>query len=121
MHSRGANQVKILLASASMKFPGDIKALLRSQLSDSQSRALKHYYGTVLHGRDLSRLARLFGTDKDASHFYSQHYQKHFEALRLKPVNVLEIGIGGYDDPKQGGHSLRMWKAYFPNGKINGI
>lgn len=104
-----------------MNFPGNIKALVRSQLSDSQSRALKHYYGRLLHGGDLSRLARLFGTDKDASHFYSQHYQEHFEALRLKPVNVLEIGIGGYDDPKQGGHSLRMWKAYFPNGRINGI
>ena len=100
---------------------GNIKNWLRSHVSESQSRALKHYYGRLLHGKDLSRLARLFGTDKDASHFYCQHYQTHFEALRLKNVNLLEIGIGGYDDPRQGGHSLRMWKAYFPNGRINGI
>jgi len=66
-------------------------------------------------------LARLFGTDKDASHFYCQHYQKHFQALRLKPVNLLEIGIGGFSHPTRGGESLRMWKTYFPNGRINGI
>jgi hypothetical protein len=90
-------------------------------MSDSQVWTLKHHYGRLLHGEDLSRLARLFGTDKESSHFYCQHYHAHFKAMRLKPVNVLEIGIGGYDNPKRGGESLRMWKAYFPNGRINGI
>ena len=104
-----------------MNFPGNVKALFRSHVSDAQARALKHHYGRLVHGKDLSRLARLFGTDKDASHFYSQHYQEHFQALRLKHLNILEIGIGGYDEPKQGGHSLRMWKAYFRNARINGI
>lgn len=104
-----------------MNVSGNIKGWLRSRLGDSQSRALKHYYGRLRYGNDLPRLARLFGTDKESSHFYCQHYQEHFKALRFKNVNVLEIGIGGYDDPKQGGHSLRMWKAYFPNGRINGI
>jgi demethylmacrocin O-methyltransferase len=33
----------------------------------------------------------------------------------------LEIGIGGYDNPKVGGNSLRMWKVYFPNSNIFGI
>jgi len=104
-----------------MNFPVNIKTWLRRHVSDSQVRTLKHKYGRLLHGNDLSRLARLFGTDKEASHFYTQHYHQHFKALRLKPVNVLEIGIGGYDDPNQGGQSLRMWKAYFPKGRINGI
>ena len=36
-------------------------------------------------------------------------------------MNLLEIGVGGYDDPKQGGHSLRMWKDYFPNANIYAI
>ncbi|NJR75188.1 MAG: class I SAM-dependent methyltransferase [Scytonema sp. CRU_2_7] len=36
-------------------------------------------------------------------------------------MNVLEIGIGGYDDPKSGGESLRMWKTFFPNSMIFGI
>jgi hypothetical protein len=104
-----------------MNVSGNMKAWLRGHLSDSQSQILKHHYGRLRHGKDLRRLARLFGTDKDSSHFYCQHYQEHFQALRLKNVNLLEIGIGGYDDPNQGGHSLRMWKAYFPNGRINGI
>lgn len=104
-----------------MTAAANLKGWLRSHVTESQSRALKHYYGRVRHGKDLSRLARLFGTDKDASHFYTQHYHQHFRALRSKPINLLEIGIGGFDDPKQGGHSLRMWKAYFPHGRINGI
>ena len=29
--------------------------------------------------------------------------------------------MGGYEDPNQGGESLRMWKHYFPNGKIYSI
>ena len=70
---------------------------------------------------DLARLAYQFGTDKEAVHFYCRHYQRHFQARRLQNVNLLEIGIGGFDDPRQGGQSLRMWKAYFPNGRINGI
>jgi hypothetical protein len=98
-----------------------MKAWLRSHLTDSQSRTLKHQYGRLLLATDLRSLARLFGTDKESSHFYCQHYQQHFRALRSKHVNLLEIGIGGFDDPMQGGHSLRMWKAYFPNGRINGI
>jgi len=36
-------------------------------------------------------------------------------------IVLLEIGIGGYQDPKSGGRSLRMWKKYFPHGQINGI
>jgi hypothetical protein len=36
-------------------------------------------------------------------------------------MKILEIGIGGYDDPKSGGESLRMWKNYFPNSMIYGI
>jgi hypothetical protein len=104
-----------------MNFSRNIKGWLRSHVSDSQSRTLKHHYGKLLHAKDLRRLARLFGTDKEGLHFYCQHYQNHFQALRLKHINLLEIGIGGYDDPKQGGPSLRMWKTYFPNGRINGI
>jgi len=104
-----------------MSFSAEIKGWVRRHISDSQSRALKHHYGKVVHGGDLRRLARLFGTDKDGVHFYCQHYQHHFQALRHERVNLLEIGIGGYDDPNQGGASLRMWKTYFPNGRIAGI
>ncbi|MHC5829578.1 MAG: hypothetical protein ACYT04_80075, partial [Nostoc sp.] len=52
---------------------------------------------------------------------FAQHYQKHFSPLRLKKLKILEIGVGGYDNLKAGGESLRMWKQYFPNSMIYGI
>jgi len=70
---------------------------------------------------NLNRLAELFGSDKWGSHWYTQHYQRYLSHLRHLPLNILEIGIGGYDDPQGGGESLRMWKTYFRNSKIVGI
>lgn len=70
---------------------------------------------------DVATLAVAFGTDKEGSHHYGRHYQYHFAPLRQKKLNVLEIGVGGYDQPQAGGESLRMWKAYFPKSLIFGI
>lgn len=69
----------------------------------------------------LSKLAAIFGTDKEGVHFYAKHYQYHFEVLRQAKLNILEIGVGGYANVQAGGKSLRMWKAYFPNSHIFGI
>lgn len=71
--------------------------------------------------RDLVFLARHFGTDKWGRHWYAQHYQRHLEPLRGRPIALLEIGVGGYDDPRAGGASLRMWKAFFPKGRVYGL
>ncbi|MFN9953975.1 MAG: class I SAM-dependent methyltransferase, partial [bacterium] len=60
-------------------------------------------------------------TDKWGGHFYTPHYHRYFAKFRDAEINLLEIGIGGYNDPKLGGESLRMWRDYFPNGKIFGI
>ncbi|OCC01850.1 hypothetical protein BA190_26930 [Labrys sp. WJW] len=70
---------------------------------------------------DLTKLAKQHGTDKATEHRYTQHYHRHFSALRDDPVRLLEIGIGGYGDPNAGGHSLRMWREYFPKGQIVGL
>lgn len=70
---------------------------------------------------DLVRLAINYGSDKWGAHRYATRYQFHFSALRKKPVTLLEIGIGGYEDSASGGSSLRMWKRYFPKGRIYGI
>lgn len=69
----------------------------------------------------LSELAVKHKTDKWGGHFYTQHYHHHFNSLRNEKINLLEIGIGGYDDPLKGGESLRMWQDYFPNARIYGI
>ncbi len=70
---------------------------------------------------DLKTIARLAKTDKWGAHRYAQHYATHFEPLRNKKINLLEIGVGGYANPNHGGESLRMWKAYFPKAMIYAI
>ena len=69
---------------------------------------------------DLHRLAGKYGTDK-LSLGYIPHYETHFSSLRAKEISLVEIGVGGYQNPKAGGESLRMWKAYFERGRIYGI
>jgi hypothetical protein len=101
-----------------------MKAWVKSHLSDKQIAAIKHHlkrYPAWFVRGDLSRLAVVHGTDKNLGHFYTQHYQKHFGPLRKRRLSVLEIGIGGYDDPRNGGESLRMWKSFFPRSQIVGI
>lgn len=84
-------------------------------------RQLQHVIFRALFGSDLKALAVVYGSDKWGSHWYAQHYERHFSCLRKQRLNILEIGIGGYDDPEAGGESLRMWRAYFPNSRIFGI
>lgn len=76
---------------------------------------------TFLYRKDLRKLATLYGSDKWNHHTYAEHYNKHFTPLRLKKLNILEIGVGGYVSGKSGGQSLRMWKTFFPNSMIYGI
>jgi len=71
---------------------------------------------------NLGELSVRFGSDKWAHfHWYTQHYERHFAPLRNDPVRVLEIGVGGYDNPEIGGGSLRMWQLFFPRGLVYGL
>lgn len=72
-------------------------------------------------GDNLDRLGIIYRTDKIGSHYYTPHYESHFHRFKSKEINLLEIGVGGNDKPDKGGKSLRMWKKYFPNGKIYSI
>ncbi|GGN33637.1 class I SAM-dependent methyltransferase [Streptomyces fuscichromogenes] len=82
-----------------------------------------HQLAAVINRREhsLDELAVRFGSDKWGGHWYTPHYDRYFAPLRNRPVTVLEIGIGGYDAPDQGGASLRMWKHYFPRGTVYGL
>lgn len=107
------------------------RALLKSRLTEHQVQLAKRLMGFVLwsvhSSNGLSRLALEFGADKQGRrgrpgmHHYMQHYERHFRPLHRRGLRILEIGIGGYDDPKGGGGSLRMWKAYFRRSRIFGI
>ena len=97
---------------------------LKARLQDPLPAGYHHFIQTVKSWRwanDLNRLALIFRTDKWESHWYTQHYQRYFRPLRRKRLNILEIGVGGYEDSSHGGESLRMWKAYFRRSQIVGI
>jgi hypothetical protein len=102
----------------------NLKTRLRANLPASSYRRFVRTAKGLLgwwYRSDLSRLARLFGTDKWGSHWYTQHYQRYFAPLRKKRLNILEIGVGGYERSDAGAGSLRMWKAYFRRSRIVGI
>ena len=84
-------------------------------------KKIHHKLVSTIYGNNLRKLATFHDADKWNYHWYAQHYQSHFAFLRLKKLKILEIGVGGYEDPKAGGESLRMWKDYFPNSMIYGI
>jgi len=84
-------------------------------------RQLQYVLFRIFFGSDLKSLAKLYYTDKWGAHQYTPHYEAHFSPIRKKKLNILEIGIGGYEDPEMGGGSLRTWRTYFPNSKIYGI
>jgi hypothetical protein len=100
---------------------GGVLRGLSEALAGRAGRAARHLYASLRFGRDLPALAAYFGTDKWGDHWYAQHYQTHFAPMRRRALRILEIGVGGYDRPSDGGESLRMWKAYFPNARIIGL
>ncbi|NTF42800.1 class I SAM-dependent methyltransferase [Rhizobium rhizogenes] len=67
---------------------------------------------------ELKALAEKHGTDKVR---YCPVYETYFREHRDLPLNILEIGVEGNEDPKAGGNSVRMWKEYFPNAQIYAI
>jgi hypothetical protein len=102
----------------------EIKVALREQLGFVAYHKLRRFlyaFYALFYGGDLVRLGRLFNSDKATSHSYARHYQQHFAHLRFKSLNILEIGIGGYQNPADGGESLRLWKAFFPRARIYGL
>ena len=100
----------------------EIPAILLTRLIPSRLRPSARLLGaSIFYRNDLSRLALFFQTDKWGSHWYTQHYQRYFHTVRKKRLNLLEIGVGGYENSKLGAESLRMWKTYFPNGRIVGL
>ena len=100
------------------------KTQLKNIIGKLQQWVFKRIYLRLyifLYKNNLLKLSIIFRSDKEGEHHYAKHYQRHFESFRRDKINILEIGIGGYENPMNGGESLRMWKAFFPNGNIFGI
>lgn len=102
---------------------------LRRYLSPEQKAVIKRLLYVSLSlvpaQSNLELLALKYGTDK-FGHGYMNYYESFFSDIRKRKMNVLEIGVGGYhnggyDNPRLGGESLRMWQEYFPNSMIYAI
>jgi len=97
---------------------------IKRYLGRKNYKRIKGWYLRLLSlpfGNNLNKLASIYKSDKWGKHFYTSHYQNHFRKYKFKRVNLFEIGVGGYHFPDIGGNSLRMWKRYFPFGKISSI
>lgn len=95
--------------------------LLRPRVKKILPRRIRYWLAANWYSHDLDKLAWVFDTDKWKVHRYTPRYATYFWPLRFKKLKIVEIGVGGYTDPRTGGNSLRMWKAYFPNSQIYGI
>lgn len=101
-----------------------IKENLRQKLDDKQQLRLGRIVNklrSIGSGFNLNKLAIIYGSDKFGGHEYTPHYMTHLKKFKFKRIKLLEIGVGGYKNPFKGGGSLRMWKKYFPFGKIFAI
>jgi hypothetical protein len=84
------------------------------------SRAMRLIAPAVRH--NLGILATMYRTDKAPfGHGYTPLYERHLGTLQSRPIRLLEIGVGGYECPTEGGASLRTWRDYFPRAEIHGV
>lgn len=70
---------------------------------------------------NLHAIGLQHGTDKAWHHGYCDRYEAAIGHLRDHQITLLELGIGGDDDPAAGGQSLHMWADYFTAGDIIGL
>jgi len=110
---------KFLKNNLSPKSKRKIRKFYKNVEQDSKRK--KKFFKSIFYTNNLDQLGKIYKTDKIGSHFYTQHYKTHFRKFKFKKIHLLEIGVGGYSNPKEGGNSLRMWKAYFPFAKIFSI
>jgi hypothetical protein len=74
----------------------------------------------VPHVYGLTKLGRVFGTDKvDALHThnglaYTDVYERYLRSWRWRRFTLLELGVFR-------GDSMRMWDAFFPRAKVVGL
>lgn len=101
-----------------------MKEFMKNKFTELQRRRIRrviNYVKSIGRTHDLTFLAKTYKSDKWGWHSYTPHYRNHLKKFKYRRINLLEIGAGGYDDITAGGESLRMWKRYFPFGKIYSI
>jgi hypothetical protein len=64
----------------------------------------------------LEQLGDKYQTDKTLHHGYHYFYPRFLEPLRNETFNMLEIGLGSFQDNT--GNSPKLWKEYFSNANV---
>lgn len=62
-----------------------------------------------------------FDCDKVIDHDYARFYAEVFSSITTAQPRLLEIGVGGYDDPQSGGASTEVWRQLLPDWSIVAI
>jgi len=57
-------------------------------------------------------------TDKNTTHSYLPLYQKLLVSKKETAKNVLEVGIGDYNQGVTNGGSIKLWHDYFTNANV---
>jgi demethylmacrocin O-methyltransferase len=69
----------------------------------------------IIKEYNLFNIEHLSGTDKQFVHYYvSNFYQNTFKPIQQNKIHLFEIGTCT-------GASLKMWKEFFVNGKVEGV
>lgn len=100
-----------------------VLTFLKGLFSEKQREIIRYWLYSIpafFYRNNLTKLAKLYGTDK-YEHGYTSIYQDYFHEKRKQKLRILEIGIGGGENTKYGGNSLKMWAKFFPKSKILGI
>jgi len=101
-----------------------MRKFIKLFFTEKQREIIRYWIKSIpayFYQKNLSKLALLYGTDKFGDHTYTPIYERYFGGLRTNHLTLLEIGIGGGENTKYGGNSLKMWAKYFCNSQIIGI
>ncbi len=93
---------------------------LKSKLSPKSKRFIANTLAQFVRF-DLKKLAKVYNPSKGECYDFYSLYRKYLKEFRFKKIRLLEIGVGGYEDPERGGGSLRMWRSYFPFSRVYAI
>ena len=65
----------------------------------SFNKRIKLKIKKIIYRNSLQKIGECTGSDKVYGHNFIPIYQNYFHDLRKRKLNILEIGIGGYEDP----------------------
>lgn len=102
---------------------GQLTVFANKYFSEKQREIIRYWLKSIpafFYQNNLSKLAKLYGTDK-FEHGYTPIYESYFREIKNKKLQVLEIGVGGGANIKFGGNSLKVWAKYFTHSQILGI